>query len=112
MKLRWWKSPEAQPVEPVIDTGPVQLALSSWPRDPIRVEHKVTYAEKPAPKPPHTLVIWLEVNNAAVTPRLTFPLRPGRFPDSFEISRWWDLKEITDRHGHQVVLRFETQWGY
>jgi hypothetical protein len=109
----WRKSrSEAQPGEPAIDTEPMKVTLSSWPRDPLRVEHKVTYAERPAPPPPHTLVIWVEVNNQPVTARLSFPLRPGSFPDSFEMSRYWDFQEIKDRHGHQIVLRFEAQWGY
>ncbi len=109
----WRKSrSEAQPEEPAIDTEPMKVTLDSWPADPIRVEHKVTYAVKPVPPPPHTIVIWLEVNNAPVTPRLSFPLRPGQFADSFEMSRYWDFQEIRERHGHQIVLRFETQWGY
>lgn len=111
MRLWPWGRSEVQPAEPAIDTEPTQLALTAWPSAAIRVEHRVTYEKKPAPDPPHTLLVWLENGDGSpITGRFSFPLRPGARGDQFELSRYWDLMDLKDRH-QQVILKFEAQWG-
>jgi hypothetical protein len=110
MRLPWRRS-ALTPAEAAELARPVRLQLEDWPASAITVNHRHTYAERPAPAKirVHTVQIWLEDSQTAcpITARMSCPVNGS---NHIPLGRYWDLLDIKDRHGDGVILRFDFQW--